>query len=74
MRPLGKELADLARAAAADGFDEAGWQSFRRVGEQLCSRMFEHVQKEEMVLLPLLEENLDAETDARLHNAYAGND
>jgi hemerythrin-like domain-containing protein len=73
MRPLGQELADLARRAAARGFDEAAWQSFRRVGAELCSRMLEHVQKEEMVLLPLLEENLDSETDARLYEAYAGN-
>jgi hemerythrin-like domain-containing protein len=74
MRPLGQELARLARIAAAGGFDEGGWQAFRRVGEELCNRMLEHVQKEEMVLLPLLEESLDAETDARLYEAYSGND
>jgi hemerythrin-like domain-containing protein len=74
MRPLGQELAGLARTAAAGGFDEARWQDFRRVSEQLCNRMLEHVQKEEMVLLPLLEESLDSETDARLHASYAGND
>ena len=74
MRPLGLELANLARSAAADGFDEAAWQSFRHVGTELCSRMLEHVQKEEMVLLPLLEENLDSETDTRLYDAYAGID
>jgi hemerythrin-like domain-containing protein len=74
MRPLGKELAGLARTAASGGFDEAGWQAFRRVGEDLCNRMLEHVQKEEMVLLPLLEESLDSETDTRLYDAYVGND
>jgi hemerythrin-like domain-containing protein len=74
MRQLGRALADLARTGAAGGLDEAGWQAFRRVGEELCNRMLEHVQKEEMVLLPLLEENLDSEADARLYDAYAGDD
>lgn len=74
MRPLGRELAGLARAATAGGFDETGWQAFRRVGEELCGRLLEHVQKEEMVLLPLLEESLDSETDTRLFDAYVGSD
>ena len=74
MRPLGQELAQLARTAAAGGFDETRWRDFRRVGEELCNRMLEHVQKEEMVLLPLLEESLDSEDDARLYASYVGND
>jgi hypothetical protein len=73
MRPLGQELARLAREAVARDFDEERWQAFRLVGEELCGRMLEHVQKEEMVLLPLLEENLDAQADATLYDAYVGN-
>lgn len=73
MRPLGRELGALARAAAAGGFDAHAWQSFQGVARELCDRLLGHVQKEEMVLLPLLEENLDPAADASLHEAYAVN-
>jgi len=32
IRPLGAEVAELAREAAAQGFDEARWSKFRRRG------------------------------------------
>jgi hypothetical protein len=35
--------------------------------------MLAHVQKEEMALLPLLEENMDAEAEARLYQEYVEN-
>jgi hemerythrin-like domain-containing protein len=70
MRPLGQRLAALAREAGGRGFDAAGWEEFRRVGHELCERMLMHVQKEEMALLPLLEESMDSETEARLHQEY----
>jgi hemerythrin-like domain-containing protein len=70
IRPLGVRVAALARAAAAHGFDDAAWNEFRRSGEELCERMLAHVQKEEMALLPLLEECMDADTQARLLQEY----
>ena len=72
MRPLACELSRRARAAAANGFDEPGWRVFRRVAADLCERLEGHVQKEEAILLPLLEENLIAAMDASLYDAYAG--
>ena len=74
IRSLGRELAGMARAAALNGFDEASWQAFRRVAQDVCQRLLSHVQKEEMVLLPLLEENLDPAMDARLYETYVGNE
>ncbi len=71
IRPLGRELGALARAAAADGFEARSWQAFQRVAGELCDRLLVHVQKEEMVLLPLLEESLDPAADAALHESYA---
>ncbi len=71
-RPLGVRVATLAREAAASGFDDAGWDEFRRLGQELCERMLAHVQKEEMALLPLLEENMDSETEMRLYEEYVG--
>lgn len=70
IRPLGKRMAVLVRAASANGFDAAQWNEFRKVGAELCDRLFAHVQKEEMALLPLLEENMDADTEARLYREY----
>jgi iron-sulfur cluster repair protein YtfE (RIC family) len=73
MRPLGIRIAGLARDAAGSGFDEAGWVEFRRLGLELCDRMLAHVQKEEMALLPLLEDGMDADTEARLYQEYVEN-
>jgi hemerythrin-like domain-containing protein len=73
IRPLGVALAALARGAAARGFDQAAWDEFGRLGQELCERMLAHVQKEEMALLPLLEESMDADTASRLLQDYLEN-
>jgi hemerythrin-like domain-containing protein len=70
MRPLGVRVATLAREAATGGFDKDKWDEFSRLGEELCERMLAHVQKEEMALLPLLEENMDGDTEMRLYEEY----
>src|SRR6516225_7565616 len=70
IRPLGAEVAKLARAAAAQGFDEATWSKFRRPAQELCQRLLAHVEKEEMALLPLLQDSMDADTEARLLDEY----
>ncbi len=73
MRPLGKRVASLAREGAAQGFDQDRWGEFCRLGRELSERMLAHIQKEEMALLPLLDEMLDMETDARLYQDYSDN-
>ncbi len=70
IRPLGMRIAKLAREASARGFDGATWEEFRRSGQELCERLMAHVQKEEMALLPLLQDSMDAETEARLMEEY----
>jgi hemerythrin-like domain-containing protein len=70
IRPIGARVAELARQAGVAGFDQAGWDEFRRLGLQLCQRLFAHVQKEEMALLPLVEEHMDTATEARLVRDY----
>ena len=70
IRPLGAEVAKLAREAAAQGFDEATWSKFRRLAQELCQRLLAHVEKEEMALLPLLQDGMDADTEARLLDEY----
>jgi hemerythrin-like domain-containing protein len=73
MRPLGERIAALARAAESTGFADADWEEFRRLGREFIERMLVHVQKEEMALLPLLEEAMDGEMEARLYDEYAAN-
>jgi iron-sulfur cluster repair protein YtfE (RIC family) len=73
MRPIGNRVATLARTAATQGFDAAAWHEFRRLGQELSDRLLAHVQKEEMALLPLLEESMDADTEERLYQEYVEN-
>jgi len=73
MRPLGKRVAALARAALANGFTPAEWDEFTRLGRELGDLMLAHVQKEEMALLPIIEDNMDSETEARLYQEYVEN-
>jgi hemerythrin-like domain-containing protein len=74
MRPLGLRLAALARAASATGFDETSWDEFRKIGQEFCPRLIAHAQKEDMALLPLLDETMDPETEAKLYDEYVGNE
>ena len=71
IRPLIARITALAREAMAQGFNQASWDEFRSRGQELCERLLAHVQKEEMALLPLLEANMDADTEARLFQQYA---
>ncbi len=73
MRPLGARLVALGGQALNDGFGDASWMEFRGAAAELCERLLAHVQKEEMVLLPLLDDALDPEADARLYDDYVGN-
>jgi hemerythrin-like domain-containing protein len=65
------KIAKLAGAAAARGFDEASWNEFLPTAQEFCEQLQAHIQKEEMALLPMLEDNMNAETDARLIQEYA---
>lgn len=70
IRPIGARVAAIARAAASNGFTVAEWEEFMRLAQDLSDRMLAHVQKEEMALLPVIEENMDPETEARLYQEY----
>ena len=51
--------------------DAAAQKQLRALGLELAERLVAHVQKEEMALLPALEDLLDEETDRELALAYA---
>jgi len=69
--PLGTGLGELARKARKDGFTDEEWHEFHRSGMELIERMISHIQKEEMGLLPMLDELIEEDEDADLAAAYA---
>jgi len=73
IRPIATRVAELARPAANSGFAPAEWEEFMHLARELSERMLMHVQKEEMALLPVIEENMDPETEARLYQEYVEN-
>lgn len=73
MRPLAVKVAALARTALSKGFTPESWEEFTRLGQELGDLMLAHVQKEEMALLPVIDENMDFETEARLYQEYVEN-
>lgn len=70
--PVGEAVSALARAALQDGFSDRNWPQFKSRTGELIERMLAHIQKEEMALLPMLEDLLDPETDLQLSENYGG--
>jgi len=71
IRPLAARLAALAREGRAGAFSAESWAEFHRLGAELVERQMAHIQKEEMGLLPLLDDLLEEEADAELATIYA---
>ncbi len=69
--PLGQKVAGLARDALASGFTTESWKQFRGLAGELIERMLMHIQKEEMAMLPALDELLDDEDDMELSTLYS---
>lgn len=67
IRAAARRFAELAQPAQDLA---ACWPELRRLGLELAERLVAHVQKEEMSLLPSLEDLLDEETDAKLAARY----
>ena len=73
IRPIAARLVCIGADARAEGFTEASWSEYRALAGELCALLHAHVEIEERMLLPLIEEMLDADADALLHAGYAGN-
>ncbi len=69
--PLARKLVDLAEKARHAGFTGNDWTQFHGTGAELIERLVSHVQKEEMGLLPALDDLLDEELDGRLALEFA---
>jgi hemerythrin-like domain-containing protein len=71
MLPIANQVAGLAEEALQSQFSSRAWQQFCHLAGELAERMLTHIQKEEMALLPMLEELLDAETDMELATLFS---
>lgn len=70
IRETGGPVIDLARKARSDGFTPESWREFYLLSTDLIEWVVGHVQKEEMGLLPMVEDLLDEEADSELAAAY----
>jgi len=70
IRDVVAELLPLTRAFADGSLDDAGRQALARGALELVERQVSHIQKEEMALLPMLEDLLDDDTDRQLAMDY----
>lgn len=68
--PVGEQVASLARTALDSGFTDQSWPQFKAHAGELIERLLAHIQKEEMALLPMLDELLDPQTDFELSENY----
>ena len=73
IRPLATRVAEIARAVGGKTFAPAEWEEFARLSQELGDCLLAHVQKEEMALLPVIEDNMDPATEARLYQEYVEN-
>jgi len=71
IRAVAEELLPLSRQAEAGTLDAAGWEALKRSALEMTERQVSHIQKEEMALLPILDDLLDEETDRQLAFDYA---
>jgi len=70
IRETGSSVITLARTARENGFTADSWREFYLVAGELVEWVVSHVQKEEMALLPMLDDLLDDEADSELATAY----
>jgi hemerythrin-like domain-containing protein len=70
LMPLGLGLADKAGQAAIDGFDADSWAKFKTSSGQFIDGLRSHVAKEEMGMVPLLDDLIDQDQDSCLVATY----
>jgi hemerythrin-like domain-containing protein len=70
MRDLAAQLLPLLRQFASGVLPTSQQRALAQGALEFAERQFVHIQKEEMALLPMLEDLLDEDTDARLALDY----
>ncbi|HEY5633659.1 MAG TPA: hemerythrin domain-containing protein [Burkholderiaceae bacterium] len=70
IRECAAELGAALERARAGELGREGWTKLANTARELAERLVAHAQKEEMALLPALDDALDEETDRELLDAY----
>lgn len=71
IRAAAGSIIEIARAARRQGFTAESYRRFHQLANELADRVIAHAAKEEMALLPMVEELLSAEDDMELASAYS---
>lgn len=71
IREVAGGLLGLAKEFGAAGPGAEAWARFHRLAREYVERQISHIQKEEMALLPMLDDAIDEETDAQLAAEFA---
>ena len=71
--PLGLELVAAIQDVGAEGFTTESWQSFKQFGAEFSDRLRDHASKEEMGLVPLIDDLLEPAADNELAAKYIDN-
>lgn len=71
IRAVATELTPLVTAASGGTLDAEGSNALRRLALEFVERLLAHVDKEELSLVPLLDDLLDDDADRTLALAYA---
>lgn len=71
IREAATQFQNLQARAARGALDDAGWQRLRTLALELVERLVSHVQKEEMSLLPALEDLIGEDEDRELITEYS---
>jgi hemerythrin-like domain-containing protein len=66
LRDTSGEIVEIAKGSLGNGFSTASWADYCRLCAELVERLRAHIEKEEMALLPTLEDVLDADLDAEI--------
>jgi hemerythrin-like domain-containing protein len=70
IRPIGAALVKLIKEVRGQGFNAASWAEFRKHGQQLVMTLAPHAHKEDMALLPMLEDAMDEAKEEELYEKY----
>ena len=71
IKAVAQRVIAMARAAAVAPFSPSAWREFRPLSQQLIEQLTAHVHKEEGVLVPLLQDNMESDAEERLYSEYA---
>jgi hemerythrin-like domain-containing protein len=70
IRPIGAALVKLIKEVRANGLDGERWAEFRKLGQQLAMSLGPHAHKEDMALLPMLQDAMDEAKETELYEKY----